>query len=277
MKRMISILALVLCFCLAASCGTQDLLSQMTGGQSQTDAAAASGTDADDAAAPSAASPADEEPATGTDSLLPSDAQPQTGISTQDLTEGSTDFSALTAEECVEDAMPEPLTLPRITIDCPGAELINQQIQDTFFSVAEDPLWELDYQCAKGAGHILSIVMKKHANDWMEHTVYHLDMSTGQALSTEELLAMLHVDTDELANLEQAILGEEFTHQYGGPEIQQDREFYEQQYARTTSPDNVELEKIWFGGDGQLYFAGRIYPLAGPEYSEYQLPTGMVF
>ena len=173
--------------------------------------------------------------------------------------------------------MPEPLTLPRITIDCPGAELINQQIQDTFFSVAEDPLWELDYQCAKGAGHILSIVMKKHANDWMEHTVYHLDMATGQALSTAELLAMLEVDTDELANLEQAILGEEFTHQYGGPEIQQDKEFYEQQYDRTTSPDNVELEKIWFGGDGQLYFAGRIYPLAGPEYSEYQLPTGLVF
>ena len=259
MRRFISIFALALCVCLLAACGTEKVLDQMTGGQTAADS---SDTDAGPQAQPE---PTPVQVQTDSDT----DAQPQTG--------SGTDFSAMTADECVQDALASPGILPRVTLDCPGAEAINQSIQEKFFSVAEDPMWELHYEYAKGAGRVLSIVMIQRANDWAEHTVYNLDLVTGQALTGAELLALLDVDTNELANLEQAVLGEEFTHQFGGAEVQTDREFYDQQYARTTSADNTELEKLWFSGDGQLCFAGRVYGLAGAEYYEYQLSTGWTF
>lgn len=281
MRRLIALLFLAMCFCLTAACGAEDVLSQMTGGQSAVDSSDTNtdtDTDADAPAQPEQSAGELPPLASATDTQPQTDAQrPQSGFSAEGLTEGSMDFSALSADECVADAISESGVLPRITLDCPGAETINQAIQSEFFSVAEDPLWDLHYEYAKGAGRVLSLVMVKQANDWSERTVYNLDLATGQTLTGAELLALLDVDTNELANLEQAILGEEYTHQFGAMESQTDQEFYDQQYALTTSPDNVELEKLWFSSDGQLCFAGRIYGLAGAEYYEYQLSTGWTF
>ena len=138
-------------------------------------------------------------------------------------------------------------------------------------------MWELHYEYAKGAGRVLSVVMVKKIDDWLEYTPFDLDLATGERLSGAELLALLDVDSAELAQLEQSVMGEEFTHQFGRVQDQTDEEFYNGQYERTTSPDNVELEKLWFAADGQLLFAGRIYGLAGAEYYEYPLSTGLVF
>lgn len=254
MRRYISMLALVLCLCLAASCGTEDVLSEMTDGRS--DAAL------DDS---------------GTDSTEPV-VLPGEEIASDSATDaGDQDFTALTADQCVADAIADPRVLPRITVDCPGAEAINQAIQDAFYQVSEDPMWELHYEYAKGAGRVLSVVMVKKANDWSEYTPYNLDLATGKALSGAELLDLLDVDKTELAQLEQAILGEEFTHQFGDMQEQTEQDFYDGQYARTTSADNAELEKLWFSGSGQLLFAGRVYGLAGAEYYEYPLSTGLAF
>lgn len=261
--RKLLVLVLALCLCLTSACGAEDLLGRLTGGRSDA-ALDGSGTDTAGTVLP------------GTEIVSGSatDAAPQPTA----LPENSgTDFSALPAEQCVQDDWPDPGVLPRITLDCPGAGEINQSIQDAFASVADDPLWELHYLCAKGAGRVLSIVMVQRANDWAMYTPYNLDLTTGQALSGAELLALLGQDENELAQLEQAVLGEEFTHQFGDMKDQTDPEFYDGQYARTTSPDNVELERLWFSGDGQLCFAGRIYGLAGAEYYEYQLSTGRVF
>lgn len=258
MRRVISLLALVLCLCLTAACGAEDVLSEMTGGRSDT-VLDDSGTDS-------------SEPV-----VLPGeDIESDSATDAQDQDAGS-DFTALSADQCVTDALADPRVLPRITVDCPGADQINQAIQDEFYQVSEDPMWELHYEYAKGAGRVLSVVMVKKANDWMEYTPYNLDLATGQALSGAELLALLQVDENELANLEQAVLGEEFTHQFGGMKEQTDQTFYDGQYARTTSPDNAELDRLWFAGDGQLCFAGRVYGLAGAEYYEYPLSTGLVF
>lgn len=260
MRKMQKIAALALCLCLTSACGAEDLLGRLTGGRSEA-ALNDSGTNtaAQDLPDPS-----------GTDTQTP--AEPSAAPAGD-----AADLSAMTAEQCVADDWPDPGVLPRITLDCPGAASINQALQDQFASVADDPLWELHYLCAKGAGRVLSVVMVQRANEWTMYTPFNLDLATGQALSGRELLALLGVDENELAQQEQAILGEEFTHQFGDRQAETEQTFYDGQYARTTSPDNVELDRLWFGGDGQLYFAGRIYGLAGAEYYEYPLTTGRVF
>lgn len=257
MKKNVSVLALVLCLCLLAACGTEDVLSDLTGGRSDA-ALDSSETDAADPVLPGEEIENDS----------PTDARP---------TPAGEDYSALTADECVVDDLPDPRVLPRITLDCPGADQINQDIREKFYPVSEDPMCELHYEYAKGAGRVLSVVMVNKVNDWLEHTPYDLDLVTGEILTGPELLDLLGVDQAELTQQEQAVLGEEFTHQFGDMKEQTDQEFYDQQYERTTSPDNVELEKLWFSSDGQLCFAGRIYGLAGAEYYEYPLSTGLVF
>lgn len=243
MRKLISVAALVLCLSMLASCGTEDVLSDMTGGRSD---AALESSDSD---------------------VLGEQAPADTG----------TDFTALTADQCVADDLADPGVLPRITLDCPGADEINQIIQDEFRPVSEDPMCQLYYEYAKGAGRVLSVVMVKKIDDWLEFTPFDLDLATGERLSGAALLELLDVDATELAQLEQSVMAEEFVHQFGTAQNQTDEEFYNGQYQRTTSPDNVELNKLWFAADGQLLFAGRIYGLAGAEYYEYPLSTGLVF
>ncbi len=243
MRKLITVAALVLCLSMLASCGTEDVLSDMTGGRSD---AALDSSDSD---------------------VLGEQAPADTG----------TDFTALTADQCVADDLADPGVLPRITLDCPGADEINQIIQDEFRPVSEDPMCQLYYEYAKGAGRVLSVVMVKKIDDWLEFTPFDLDLATGERLSGAALLELLDVDATELAQLEQSVMAEEFVHQFGTAQGQTDEEFYNGQYQRTTSPDNVELNKLWFAADGQLLFAGRIYGLAGAEYYEYPLSTGLVF
>ncbi len=243
MRKLITVGSLILCLSMLASCGTEDVLSDMTGGRSD---AALDSSDSD---------------------VLGEQAPADTG----------TDYTALTADQCVTDDLADPGVLPRITLDCPGADEINKIIQDEFRPVSEDPMCQLYYECAKGAGRVLSVVMVKKIDDWLEFTPFDLDLATGERLSGAALLELLDVDATELAQLEQSVMAEEFVHQFGTARNQTDEDFYNGQYRRTTSPDNVELEKLWFAADGQLLFAGRIYGLAGAEYYEYPLSTGLVF
>ena len=113
-------------------------------------------------------------------------------------------------------------------------------------------------------------------NDVVVYGVYNLDLASGLALSGAELLEKLDVDPAYLVQLEQALLGEEFTYLYGQFDTGDD-EFYTGQYDRTTDPANAETDRIWIGQDGQLQFIGRIYSMAGAEYYEYPLATGLFF
>lgn len=261
MKRFVSILALALCVCLLAGCSVEDALTDIR-------QQIAGGADGD-------ATPSPEDPAYGEGA-----ASGDGTISNEDLItpDPVPEAVSLAAEEFVEDLWPGEHVLPRITVDCPGAEEINAAIESEFSSIAEDPLWELRYEAAKGAsGRVLSVVMIKSANDWTEYTPYNLDLLTGEALTGPELLALLGQDEAELKNLESALLGEEFTRQFGSGEGISDAEFFEGQRQRTTSLDNTQVDRIWFSGDGTLCFAGRIYGIAGAEYYEYPLSTGLVF
>lgn len=266
MKRYIFILALALCVCLLASCSVEgalsDIRSQISGQTASED--------------PLAPENAPEDPIYGEGA-----AQGDGTIPNEDVPARSPlpDYTALSVDQCIEDLWPGEQVLPRIVLDCPGADEINAAIDSVFTSVAEDPMWDLRYEAAKGAGgRILSIVMiKSGPNDWTEYTPYNLDLFSGQALTGPELLELLGQDEEELRNLEQALLGEEFTNQFGTGEGIADEGFFEGQRERTTSPDNAQTDRIWFGGDGTLCFAGRIYGMAGAEYYEYPLSTGLAF
>lgn len=260
MKKTVSILLLALCLCLAQACAA--------GGP---------------AAAPTAAPETEGDSVvedSGTDVIMPPDGvyteESATDTAVEEPAEG---FASLAAEDCIEDALPREGVLPRITLDCDGARQINQQLEEKFIPISEDPICEqLYYMYSKGADRVLSIVMEEHwPNDCVYYTAYNLDLETGQALTGPELLALLGVDEAELRNLEQALMGREFTNMYGDMQADIDPDFYDGQYERTTSPDNTETDQLWISGDGQLCFAGRIYSMAGAEYYEYQIGTGWVF
>lgn len=262
MKKTIFVLLLALCFCLAGACGAEQMLQDITQSVKEETAAA---------------EPLPENDS-GTDLVMPGEPGFVDDSGT-DIPQAQTDWTALSAAECVEDAWSEPGVVPRITIDCAGAAEINAALEEQFFPVADDPMCEgLSYECYKGAGRVLSLVMiQRGPNDTVFYTPFNLDLATGQALSGSELLALLGADPVQLANLEQAVMGEEFTHLYGTAEGQTDPEFFSQQYARTTSPENTDTERIWLGDQGQLYFVGRVYAMAGAESYEYPMGSTLYF
>lgn len=281
MKKKIFVLFLALCFCLSAACSAEEALRDITESL-KAEPTAEPVSPAEPTEAPSETA-AVEQPAaddSGTDAYAPGEAGfvDDSGTDTPDQP-AQTDWTALSADQCIEDAWPEEGVLPRIILDCEGADEINAQLED-FTRLADDPMCEqLYYQCSKGAsGRVLSILMVQHGpNDTVFYTVFNLDVVTGQALSGQELLALLGVDETELANLEQAVMGEEFVHQFGLAEDQTDPDFYNEQYARTTASDNADTDRVWIAGDGQLCFIGRIYPLAGAEYYEYILGSTLFY
>lgn len=184
------------------------------------------------------------------------------------------DYAALTADDCVEDAWPEEGVLPRITLDCQGAEDINAAIQEGFTAYADDPMCVVYYQYFKNE-QVLSILMVlDYQTDYKTYTPYNLDLSTGQEMTPAELMALFGVTQEELAALELELLGQEFEYQYGGMK-DSDEAFYQQQYELTTAGENADTDRLWIGGDGQLYFVGRVYALAGADSYEYIMGSGL--
>ena len=295
MKRFISVLALLMCLLLLAACGVEEVLGEFAGqlaadrteDTSNADTAAiAAAEDLAVAAAEATSSdtvvepwPGDTSPASDTDANAPDgDSQDPNGPEEPNRDNGdqTTDYTALSAEQCVEDAWPEPNVLPRITVNCAGAQTINDQIQAQFAAPADDPMCDVYYEVFKGAGRVLSILMVQRINDSAYYTPFNLDLATGEVLSGAGLLSLIGQDEDQLRQLELALLGQEFTYQYGGMKSE-DEEFYAQQYDRTTAPDNADTQRVWLAYGGELYFAGRLYGLAGAEYYEYRIPTGLFF
>lgn len=276
MKPLFILIALFLCFVVLAGCGTEEVISQMLSLPESTQA------------------PADTEvpiwtpPGKGTSPALSPTPVP-TPLPSSALTSspspvrptGQTislgDYSSLTVSDCVEDGWTTPGVIPHISLDCPGAESLNKTISQQFMEDVENPLWTIHYECEIGAHRYLSVLMVKQSAETRYHTAYNLDLSTGEALTGKELLSLLGQDEAALKSIELEVLAEEFTQEYGQMQGQIDQQFYSQQYAKTTSIDNAELDNLWFGPDNELYFIGRIYPLAGAEYYEYPLCTGLVF
>lgn len=279
MKTRIFVLLLALCLCLAGACESGQGQSAPTAQPlpSSEDTPAPAEDTQEPAEDTSAQAPEDD---SGTDLVLPGEPGfvDDSGTDIPDAP-AQTDWTALSADECVEDAWPTEGVIPRIVLDCEGADEINGQIEERFVPLADDPMCQgLSYECSRGVARVLSVLMvERGPNDTVYYTPFNLDLETGQALSGQELLSLLGVDAARLINLEQAVMGEEFTHQFGTAEGQTDPDFFNEQYERTTAPENTETERIWLSDDGQLYFVGRIYGMAGAECYEYPMSSTLLF
>jgi hypothetical protein len=119
--------------------------------------------------------------------------------------------------------------------------------------------------------------MVEQYNDDRYYTPFNLDLQTGQWLSGQALLELLGLDAQTLGEAELAAMGQEFEYEYGAYQQGSFADFYQEQYERTVSQSNVETNRLWFGANGQLTFAAKIYSMAGAEYYEYPMATGYSF
>ncbi len=269
MKRFIWILALALCLGMLAGCGTEDVLGNMMGSRVPEPTHTPAPTEQPIWTPPGTAAAATATP-------VPSPL-PAPGEEAPASAGGVPNYASLTVADCIEDGWTYPGVIAHIKLDCPGAAAINTAIDEAFVGLAEDPMFDVHYECAIAGNRILSILMVEQINDDLFHTGYNLDMATGQAVTGPEILALLGQDEAAVKARELETLGEEFTHQFGFVKDQTDPDFYDQQYTRTTAIGNADTENLWFSTDGQLYFPGRLYGMAGAEYYEIALPTGVFF
>ncbi|MCD8087229.1 MAG: hypothetical protein LUE22_01390 [Oscillospiraceae bacterium] len=283
MKRLTAILLILLVLLGTAACSVDGVTEDAQETAATTEPAepaetSAEENDGDEASAgeidppqaeASASDAVDASPASDTDAVT--GGEEQTGEAPE--TTGF-DYDALTAEDCVEDAWPEEGVLPHITLDCQGAEDINAAIDEAFAAYADDPMCIVYYQYFKNE-QVLSILMVlDYQTDYKIYTPYNLDLSTGQEMTPEELMGLFDITAEELAALELELLGQEFEYQYGGLKSS-DEDFYQQQYDRTVADENADTDRLWIGGDGQLYFVGRIYAMAGADSYEYIMGSGL--
>ena len=223
------------------------------------------------------------EPASGPDAdLAPApDAGQGTEASASDIPDTpetpDTDFTALALEDIVTDAVEEPGVLPRIALDCPGAQAINGDVTAQFSQDAADPEYTVYYEASR-TGDVVSILLvdRTPMNDVILYGVYNLALTTGLALTGEELLEQLDLTEEYVAGLECEKMGKLYTELYFQL-AEQMGDFYQQMYDQTVAPDNADTGRVWIGPDGQLRSIGRIYALAGAEYYEYPISLGLYF
>lgn len=295
MKKWMTLAALALCFCLAAACSPIEELDNIAQQLADRDGEASapdsggslspSWSDDEEDGGEEAASPADApappaeeeeevpEPASVTDAL-PEGSEP---IEELPVEEVPTDFTALSVSDCVTGAEGSDGRLPRLIIQCPGAEEINDDIEGSFRYLLEDDYCTLWYEAAKN-GRVLSVVVvQQYDDDCTYYTPYNLDLSTGHRLSGGDLAAVCGVRTEDLIESELRIMAGEFEYNYGAMNQGDGAAFYQEQLERTVSPDNAETERLWLDDTGRLRFVGRLYSLAGAEFYEYPMDSGYTF
>lgn len=286
MKKALAVIALLLCLGLLAGCGAQavlhDIAEQLVNDRtdesrpgdaepSSADGAGPAVTATDAAEEPVNETPADEAPASESDAgeQVPQSQLPEEG--------SPVDFTALSLAECVTDADGAADQLPRIVLDCPGADYINDDVEGTFRYLVDSDYCTLYYTASKN-GPILSVMIAQlYDGDASYFNPYMLDLSTGEVLSGAELLSLLGLSAGELAETELRIMGDEFEYEFGSESFSEDPDFYREQYDRTVSPDNAELDRLWLDDEGELNFVAKIYSLAGAEFYEYPMGTGYFY
>lgn len=294
MKKLISILALALALLTLPACRVNVVLSDIaqqlheananndSGDAPVIDGAApeeqASAADAYETQAESSqsAGAGEDAPASPTDSADEIDPQELPEQILEDVP-APADLTALSLEELVADADGAAGQLPKILPDCPGGSWINDDIQGTFGYLVDSGYCTLWYDAYK-TGRVLSLLIaENYDGDSSYYTPYSLDLATGQRLTGPELLALLGAEQTVLGDTELALMAEEFEVMYGGQSEGESADFYREQYERTVSTDNAEFDRVWLGYGGELYFVARIYSLAGAEFYEYPMATGLYF
>lgn len=287
MKKRILIFMLALCLLALSACKMTDTLDDIASqlqnaGDAQTndvqaddvsDTADSAASDSDAGESPDAAEPDSESeaPASATDS----GGEVPVELPVEEVPDA--DLPAMSLEELVTDAEGSDGRLPRITADCAGAAYINDDIEGSFRYLLDDENCSVYYDAAKNDRILSIVVAENYDGDSSYYSPYNLDLTTGQYLTGEELLSLLNADSAAVRDTEIAVMTEEFEHMYGTEPNEELADFYQEQYDRTVSSDNAELDRVWLGYGGELYFVARIYSLAGAEFYEYPMSTGLYF
>jgi len=283
MKKIFTVIALLLCLALLAGCGAQaflhDVAEHLVNNKAE-DTPPPAAEPAADGEAPAPATASDADDSGDADDALPAsesdvgETVPQSLLPEED---NPVDFSSLSVAECVTDADGAEGQLPRIVLDCPGADYINEDIEGTFRYLVGADYCTLYYDVSKN-GPILSILIAQlYDGNASYYTPYRLDLSTGEAIGGAELLAYLGLNSDDLAAAELQIMGDEFEYQYGPESMGELADIYAEQYEMTVSPNNAELNRLWLDSEGELNFVAKIYSLAGAEFYEYPMGTGYYY
>ncbi len=289
MKKTLSIIALLLCVAMLASCTARFSLDKTALEPSQTaDEAAPDAGEAPAAEAPASAPDAEEPgpapesaPADTAETELQEASAPdamEEGPAPGDIpVEEAPSYTGLSAADCVADAEGAAGQLPRITLDCPGADSINEDIEGTFRYLVDADYCKLYYEVYVN-GDILSLLVgQQYTEGGSFFTPYNLDLATGERMSGQELMDYLGIERTIVGDNELAAMAEEFEHMYGGMAEGDSAEFYQEQYDRTVSTDNAEFGRLWLGFGGTLYFVAKLYSLEGAEFYEYPMSTGLVY
>ena len=176
--------------------------------------------------------------------------------------------------------------IPKINIDSSYVSDINKELNDKLISSAKkiiesnEPgaLLEVDYKYYEN-GDILSVVVwEKYEGGVSNYYVYNINKKTGQKVTSEELLKTKNLDKVLFENKLSNALGIEFKNSFGeyynwiqtqSGSAEDTKNFYNKQYNLTIYSDNCKLEnqKIYLGDNGKIFVVGKIYNLAGGEYS----------
>ena len=269
MKKIPLVLLLAFCLCLLIGCHAQETLHDVAQQLAADDAPALDGS-ADD-------SPSDiTDPETG--EVLPPEAYEQPVSSTDVIMDDDAPIAPqLPVEDCVADAEGAAGQLPRIVLDCPGGNAINEDIEGTFRYLVDADYCTLYYTASKN-GPVLSVMIAQlYDGDASYYTPYMLDLSTGERMTGSDLLDRMDLTAEDLSTAELRIMGDEFEYQYGAQSQGEAADFYYEQYDRTVSADNAELGRLWLDDEGELNFVAKIYSLAGAEFYEYPMGTGYYY
>ena len=285
MQKFMKLTALVLALLMLSACNVNRTLREIAEElEEHPEAILASDTEEEPAADGAPAAEADPDTADDRDDEAPASAtDAQTEMpDAPEIETVETDFSTLSAADCIADR--EDVTngrLPIITLSCPGADAINDDIDGRFGYLVGEDYCRLNYECYKGAeGRFLSLlVSESYDDDWISYTPYVLDVVRGEWIGGEELLSHLNIASADVEEEELTVLSEEFEHMYGDGSMfgEDGAAFFEEQRDRTTSADNADTSRVWLGDQGRLMFIGRLYGMAGAEYYEYPFATGYSF
>ena len=286
MKKLIAVIAILLCLCLLNGCGTQaflhDVAEHLVNANADAESDAAPDTPSDAEAPSTDGETGNSEPVSDSDAALTVDPVEETAAEeampgVPEEASAGTDFTALSLSDCVTDADGSAGKLPRITLDCPGAAAINEDIEGTFRYLVDADYCTLYYNATKN-GSVLSILIAQlYDGDASYYTPYLLDLSTGERMSGYDLLGRMGLSGDDISAAELRIMGDEFEYQFGTFSEGDSAAFYEEQRERTVSADNADLNRLWLSEWGELQFVAKIFSMAGTEFMEYPMGTGYYF
>lgn len=199
-------------------------------------------------------------------------------------------------EELITDAISEELSaaggyyslhVPKINLDTPDAQRVNQEIMDDFGATAQETIqaqsegvdagcYEISWDLCWYENTFALIVQKFFSGDNVYHMVYSFDYATGKQLSFEEIIAAAGFTEERFrATLREA--AEAKFHEIWPEEMASDApDTYAQMLEWTVSDENIlNCRRVFRSEAGDLMVILEIGSLAGAAAYEQIFPLAM--